>query len=134
MPPPARAPVSMTSCAMPATSVTWHVFGLKACDTCRRAQAWLGNQSLTFEFHDLRQSPLKPHQLDDWLASPLSALLLNRRSTTWRQLSAAQQQQADTDLAGLLLEHPALLKRPLLVRGSELVAVGFEPGQWAALL
>lgn len=103
------------------------VYGIRQCDTCRKALKWLEQENVTHQFHDLRADGLDAARLSTWLGSDYADRLVNRRSTTWRSLHDEQKQAQDDDLLTLLLEHPTLLKRPLFETGGRLVAVGFSP-------
>jgi len=104
------------------------VYGIKQCDTCRKALKWLAGQGINHQFHDFRVDGLQSELLQSWLDSDFSDKLINRRSTTWRQLSDAQRQFEGDEWLDVLLEHPTLIKRPVFVTG-EIVAVGFNPKQ-----
>lgn len=88
------------------------LFGLKTCDTCRKALKALGD----VQFRDVRADGVPPEILQAAQAE-FGAALLNTRSTTWRGLSAAERA---TDPLELLAAHPALMKRPLIVDGDKL--------------
>ena len=88
------------------------LFGLKTCDTCRKALKALGHA----QFVDVRTQGVPPEVMDAALAQFGSALV-NTRSTTWRALSEAQRQEAPH---ALLAEHPTLMKRPLIADGDTL--------------
>lgn len=103
------------------------VYGIANCDTCRSTLKWLETRKVPHTFHDFRKEGLSANRLRSWLASSHSGLLVNRRSTTWRGLSDAQKQQAESDPAGLLLEHPTLIKRPVVTEGDVVLDVGFSP-------
>lgn len=102
------------------------VYGIKQCDTVRKTLKWLEQQGIEHRFHDFRTDGLQAGLLKDWLDSEFSDKLVNRRSTTWRQLSEAQRQSGGEALLNLLLQHPTLIKRPVMVT-DQLVAVGFNP-------
>jgi Spx/MgsR family transcriptional regulator len=102
------------------------VYGIKQCDTVRKALKWLDQQAIEHKFHDFRADGLKAELLQDWLDSNFSDILVNRRSTTWRQLSEAQRQSEGEALLELLLEFPTLIKRPVFVT-DQIVAIGFKP-------
>jgi len=121
------------------TASRWEFWGLKSCDTCRKAQKWIDETGLDTNVRDVRNDGLEPKMLTDWLKSPLADKLLNKRSTTWRQLSQSSRDQAKSGadpkfLVTLLAENPTLLKRPVLVRDGKPVAVGFNEKQWSALV
>ncbi|MDX1705716.1 Spx/MgsR family RNA polymerase-binding regulatory protein [Pseudidiomarina sp.] len=106
------------------------VYGISNCDTVRKARNWLTQNNITHEFCDIRKTPLAPELLQSWLATAGSAALINKRSTTWRQLSQAEQQATTTaDVVSLLQTYPTLLKRPVLTTGTTLL-VGFKQQEW----
>ena len=108
------------------------VYGIKQCDSCRKALRWLEGQGIEHRFHDFRSDGLDAGLLQTWLDSPFADKLINRRSTTWRQLNDEQRQaQGDAQLQ-LLLDHPTLIKRPVFV-ADDIVAVGFNPKELAGL-
>ena len=110
------------------------LYGIPNCDKCRAARKWFEASGADFRFHDLRADGIDPETVERWLAKAGDAVLINRRSTTWRSLSADQREGLDT--AGnmqLLLENPTLLKRPL-VEQDEILLVGYDEEQWQSLI
>jgi len=106
------------------------LYGLRNCDTCRKARAWLDGQGLAHRFHDFRGDGLDPALLQSWADALGWETLLNRRGTTWRGLSETD--RADLDAAKalrLMLVHPALIKRPVLSHGDKLL-IGFSPAHY----
>jgi len=108
------------------------VYGIKQCDTCRKALKWLNGQGIEHQFRDFRTDGLSADLLQSWLDSSFADKLVNRRSTTWRQLSDEQRQSEGAALLELLLQHPTLVKRPVFVT-NEIVAIGFDPKALAKL-
>lgn len=108
------------------------VYGIKQCDTVRKALKWLDQQGTEYRFHDFRRDGLSADIVQDWLASDLSGKLVNRRSTTWRQLSEAQRASDGDALVQLLLDYPTLIKRPVFVT-DRIFAVGFKPEELEGL-
>lgn len=90
------------------------LYGLKTCDTCRRARKALEAAGNTVEFIDLRENPLTEDEVARFV-DLLGEGLLNRRSTTWRGLSEPERQE---DPRALILRHPPLMKRPVIVSGT----------------
>lgn len=86
------------------------VFGLKACDTCRKAHKELAAAGKNVEFQDVRETPLSPSQFEKFHAA-FGEALLNKRSTTWRQLTEDDRSKAPIEL---LMAHPTLMKRPVI--------------------
>ena len=103
-----------------------NVFGIKSCDTCRKALAWLSTENIGHTFHDLRADGIEDKRLAKWAKLAGWEVLLNRRSTTWRQLPAKDTAGLDEAKAiRLMTNHPTLIKRPVFERGSS-VFVGFS--------
>jgi arsenate reductase (glutaredoxin) len=97
--------------------MTVTLYGIKNCDTVRAARKWLDKHHIEYQFHDVREQALDEQQLSQWL-SELGDKLLNKRSTTWKQLDDSAKLQAADDPVKLLLAKPTLMKRPLLDTGS----------------
>ena len=102
------------------------VYGIKQCDSCRKAIKWLDAQGMEYRFHDIRIDGLEAGQLRCWLDSSFADSLVNRRSTTWRQLNEEQRLYEGNALLELLLQYPTLIKRPVFMT-NKIVAVGFKP-------
>ena len=90
------------------------LYGLKNCDSCKKALKELQSAGQSVEFIDLRATPVAVEQLQKWLDEHGDAVLVNRKSTTWRGLDDQARQQP---VMALLLENPALIKRPVIVSG-----------------
>ena len=91
------------------------LYGIRQCDTCRKAIQWLNQQGVEFRFHDLRADGLNAAMIEGWLTHVPLDTLINRRSTTWRALDKADQERLIAgDWRELLATHPTLIKRPLL--------------------
>lgn len=108
------------------------VYGIKQCDTCRKALKWLEGQGIEHRFHDFRVDGLRADLLAGWLDSSFADKLVNRRSTTWRQLMDEERLFEGKALLELLLANPTLIKRPVFV-ADDIVAVGFNPRELAEL-
>ncbi|SDM10334.1 transcriptional regulator, Spx/MgsR family [Franzmannia pantelleriensis] len=106
------------------------LFGIKNCDTCRRARKAMDASGVPYQFHDLREDGLSAALLEHILERVPVMTLLNKRSTTWRQLDDADKQDIDANRAReLMLAHPTLLKRPLLDTGDDIL-VGYRDGDY----
>ncbi len=112
---------------------TWTMYGLKTCDTCRKARAWLQAAGVAHSFVDLRAAPLPADTITRWFAV-LGEGLLNRRGTTWRGLDDTQKAKAATPegLVALCAAWPALMKRPVFVRADRVLG-GFDAATRQAL-
>jgi len=112
------------------TSIT--LYGLKNCDTCKTALKALEAAGKPAAFVDIRAEADLPAKLPGWLEAAGAKRLINTRSTTWRGLDEAARGLAESDPEGLLLEHPTLIKRPVIEAGGE-VHVGWTKDVQAAL-
>ena len=102
------------------------LYGIKNCDTVKKARQWLDQNGIAYWFHDFRADGLTLEQLTDFTARSDWSALLNRSSTSWRQLSAEQQRDLTLEKAiALMLNTPTLIKRPVLDTGEQLI-IGFK--------
>jgi len=103
-----------------------HVYGIRNCDTCRSTLKYLETRNVPYTFHDFRQEPLDEMLVSAWLQSSHGEYLLNRRSTTWRQLTEEEKQAAESSPLAWLLKHPTLIKRPVITDGESILDIGFS--------
>jgi arsenate reductase len=102
------------------------VYGIKSCDTCRRARKYLEDRNIEFRFHDLREDGLDIQMLERWSTRVEWERLLNRKSLTWRKIPEADRIDMTKDGAfAAMLDQPTLVKRPVLEHPS-FFAVGFS--------
>lgn len=95
------------------------VYGIKKCDTVKKALAWLDGHHVDYRFHDVRKGGLNEEILRGWVKELGWEALLNRRGTTWRRLPETDRETVDEDKAvALMLAHPSIIKRPLLDLGT----------------
>ena len=105
------------------------VYGLKNCDTCRKALKWLEAEGLGHRFLDLRKDSLDPAQIKRWIAACGWETVLNRRGTTWRGLNDSDKEgMNETKASALMAAHPALIKRPVFEVGARVI-IGFKDEQ-----
>ena len=112
------------------------LYGIKNCDTVKKARLWLDKNGIAYQFHDFRTDGLTLEQLHNFAARIDWNMLLNRSSTSWRQLSAEQQSDLNAEkVFALMLHTPTLIKRPILDTGDKLI-IGFtaKDGGYAAYL
>ena len=109
------------------------VYGLATCDTTRAARKWLDAEGHKHVFHDVRVDGLTRPLVESWVKELGWEKVLNKASTTWRELAEKEKASVDEKKAvALLLAHPTLVKRPVLDRGGKL-SLGFKPDAWAKL-
>ncbi len=107
------------------------LYGLPHCGTCKKAIAWLAEHGVAHTFVDYRAQPLTAGQLDAAAAAIGWEKLVNRASTTWRQLPESAKSPANaSEWRALALAHPTLVRRPLLADGDDWQA-GFTPAAYA---
>jgi arsenate reductase len=110
------------------------VYGIKSCDTCRKARKYLAEHNIDFEFHDLREDGLDIQMLERWTARLGWERLLNRQSLTWRKIPEVDRNNINRDSAlATMIEHPTLIKRPVL-ESDGFIAVGFSERRFANFL
>jgi len=109
------------------------LYGIANCDTVRKARKWLAERGIDYRFHDFRKDGLDERQLRGWVSELGWETLLNRRGTTWRKLPEAVRDGMDAQSAvRVMLEQPAIIKRPLLDLGGER-RLGFAPASYEEL-
>lgn len=109
------------------------VYGIKNCDTCRKALKWLTSEQIEHRFHDVRADGLEEKTLSAWVSALGWESLLNRRGTTWRKLPDADKESVEEDTATkLMFENPTLIKRPVFDLGSDFL-VGFKASEQETL-
>lgn len=110
------------------------VFGIKNCDTVKKARRWLDANGVEYRFHDFRQDGLDKTIIENWLQSVDWETLLNKRGTTWRKLEDPRKDSLDQSTAvALMLENPTLIKRPV-VETEHGCFVGFKDTEFAEKL
>ncbi len=114
--------------------MTVTVFGIKACDTMKKARAWLDAHGVAYDFHDYKTKGIDTGTLQRWAGQVGWETLLNRSGTTFRKLPAAEREDVDEARAiALMVAQPSMIKRPVVDRDGTLT-VGFKPEAFAALL
>ncbi len=107
------------------------IYGIKNCDTVKKSLKWLDKHSVDYQFIDVREQPLEKETVLDWLNELPAEQLINKRSTSWRNLSDDQKALTDNNqLAELVAEQPTLFKRPL-VKDSDGIHCGFKDARWS---
>jgi len=102
------------------------VYGIKNCDSVKKARKYLEAQGTDYQFHDFRADGLTSDKIDQWLTQTDWQKLLNKRSTTWKQLDEAVKESVGPDnLSDILAQHPTLIKRPVIESEGNLI-IGFD--------
>ena len=110
------------------------LYGIKNCDTMKKARAWLDSHGVQYEFHDYKIAGIDPAVLERWSAVVGWETLLNRAGTTFRKLPDSQKTNLDERKAiSLMKVQPSMIKRPVLEAGRKLL-VGFKPADYEQAL
>ncbi|MEZ0170496.1 ArsC family reductase [Microvirga sp. TS319] len=110
-----------------ATGEAVTIYGIKNCDTMKKARAWLDANGVAYAFHDYKAEGIDRARLEGWVSQVGWETLLNRAGTTFRKLPDAAKADMDGRKAlALMLDQPSMIKRPVLERGGRLL-VGFKP-------
>ncbi|MBP1841768.1 Spx/MgsR family transcriptional regulator [Rhizobium petrolearium] len=103
------------------------IYGIKNCDTMKKARAWLDRKGIAYAFHDYKVEGIDHAHLDRWVDRAGWETVLNRAGTTFKKLDDADKAGLDREKAiGLMLAQPSMIKRPVLEADGQLV-VGFKP-------
>lgn len=107
------------------------IYGIKTCDTMKKARTWLDAKGVAYAFHDYKAEGIDKASLERWAKEVGWEVLLNRAGTTFRKLpESARENVTEKKAIALMLEQPSMIKRPVLDVSGELV-VGFKPEVYA---
>ncbi|MHA7926959.1 MAG: ArsC family reductase [Marinobacter sp.] len=110
------------------------LYGIKNCDTVKKARKWLDENGVDYQFHDFKKDGLDDPLLSSWEKALGWEALINRRGTTWRKLHEEVRDTISAQTAhAIMLENPSIIKRPVVESGNE-VRVGFNADEWSAWL
>lgn len=109
------------------------IFGISNCDTVRKTKKWFSTNGVSFEFHDFRKDGLSESLIAQWLDQVELSVLVNRRSTTWKQLTDTEKSDIDSGNAiAILTQYPTLVKRPVVSTGESII-IGYNEQQFHSL-
>ena len=111
------------------------IYGIKNCDTMKKARAWLDKHGVDYDFYDYKVAGIERDRLQRWAKKVGWEALLNRAGTTFRKLPDKEKEGiSETKAISLMLKQPSMIKRPVLDAGSGKLLVGFKPEQYAEVL
>lgn len=117
---------------MEGQSVTITMYGIKNCDTIKKARTWLEGHGIDYAFHDYKQAGIDAGTVGRWVDEHGWEIVLNRAGTTFRALADADKQNIDAEKAvALMVANPSMIKRPVVDMGGRRL-VGFKPDAYAA--
>lgn len=103
------------------------IYGIKNCDTMKKARVWLEKNGVAHNFHDYKVAAIDRQHLEAWVNAKGWETVLNRAGTTFRKLSEAEKTNLDqTKAIELMLAQPSMIKRPVLETKGE-ITIGFKP-------
>lgn len=110
------------------------IYGIRNCDTMKKARAWLDGRDIAYVFHDYKASGIARATVEGWVDELGWEALINRAGTTFRKLPEADRADLDRDHAiALMLAQPSMIRRPVLDTGAARI-VGFKAERYAELL
>jgi arsenate reductase (glutaredoxin) len=113
--------------------MTVTIYGIKNCDTMKKAFTWLDGHGVAYDFHDYKKAGVTTAQLAQWCRAAGWEAVLNRAGTTFRKLDDADKKALTQDKAiALMVGQPSMIKRPVLDADGKL-EIGFKPERYAAL-
>jgi len=108
------------------------IYGIKNCDTMKKARAWLDQHGVRYAFHDYKTAGIERGKLEGWARKAGWEVLLNRASTTFRKLPDADKEGlTEAKAIKLMLAQPSVIKRPVLELPGGKLIVGFKPDSYA---
>jgi arsenate reductase len=112
------------------------VYGIPNCNTVKKARTWLDENGFSPEFHDFKKKGITAEKLNEWCEVFGWERVLNKKGTTWKNLSLdIQQKVTDQKTAvGVLLDHNSAIKRPVVEVGGKPVLISFDEAQYTAVL
>jgi arsenate reductase (glutaredoxin) len=111
------------------------IYGIKNCDTMKKARAWLDKRGVDYVFHDYKADGIERERLERWVTKAGWEILLNRAGTTFRKLPDNDKDGLTEKKAiALMLKQPSMIKRPVLELGAGKILVGFAPESYKAAL
>lgn len=107
------------------------LYGIPNCDTTKKAMNWLNKRKIAYSFHDYKTAGADKKKLEEWIGKTGVDTVFNKRSTTWKELPAAEQAKASTEAGALklMIENTSIIKRPIIEAGNALL-VGYNEEQY----
>lgn len=107
------------------------IFGIKSCDTMKKAFQWLDGKKIAYIFHDFKKGNLTKEEIEIWMKDISIEEIINKKGTTWRKCTDEEKASISdrNKTIELILKNPSIVKRPLVQMGKKHI-VGFNPEQW----
>ncbi|MTT53162.1 ArsC family reductase [Alcanivorax sp. VBW004] len=106
------------------------LFGIKNCDTMKKAMKWLDDNGVAYHFHDYKKEGVPEQRLRQWLEALGWETVINKRGTTWRKLDDVVKESMNTEKSvNLAMENSSVIKRPIL-QSNDFILAGFKADEW----
>lgn len=110
------------------------IYGIPNCDTMKKAMKWLNKHKISYEFYDYKKWGVPEKELKAWIANAGWEVVFNKRSTTWKNLDDKLKNGLNEfSAARIMMENPSSIKRPVLVKGKQLI-IGFKEDEYKSLI
>ncbi|GGH19647.1 arsenate reductase [Sphingobacterium alkalisoli] len=111
------------------------IYGIKNCNTVKKALDWLAEHEISYTFHDFKKEPAREEKLTEWSKKVSWEQLVNKKGTTWRKLSKEEQDNVKDFSSGIqiLLQHNSMIKRPI-IEYNDLILLGFDDNVYLSTL
>ena len=111
------------------------IYGIKNCETMKKAFAWLDEHGVAYTFHDYKKAGIAAAKLDQWSEAAGWKNLLNTKGTTWRKLSPEEQAiESQSAAVALMMAKPSVIRRPVIETPAGELLVGYDPVRFASTL
>lgn len=112
------------------------LYGIPTCNTVKKARTWLEENSIAYEFHDFKKLGIEEAVIKQWLSQAPWDKLINRAGMTWRNLNDAEKAVVTDNASAtqLMIAKTSVIKRPLLIKDGNLLALGFDEAKYQQLL
>lgn len=114
--------------------MSFKIYGIKQCDTMKKAISWLNSNNIPYNFHDYKKQNISEEKLEEWLKKVDWEILVNKRGTTWRKLSDEVKLSMDKNSAiKEMINNPSIIKRPVL-EFKDKILIGFSEDEYKSAL
>lgn len=108
------------------------LYGIKACDTMKKAFTWLDQHGIEYQFHDYKKAGAPADKVKAWIGQMGWEQIINRRGTTWRKLPETERENMTASgAAAAAVANPSMIRRPLVESDGQVLLLGFDPEEWA---
>lgn len=109
------------------------LYGIKNCNTVKKAISWLNDHHISFEFHDYKKSGISQSKLQEWKSQVNFDFLINKKGTTWRNLDETKKEQLlnEKSASEVVIENPSMIKRPIIEQEGKIITIGFDEKEFS---